>query len=264
MSVEMVNHFLETPEYGKADPTGLLVLLYLAWRHTESQGCFPSLTTMEQHLHRPKASIWKAKKKLVQQGLLVVAHRGKGLAYTFPLYVHASTDAPRANAEDVKGSDRGVGTVQTGGVTDSDWGVGTVQTGGVTSSDRYINDNNKEKDRKECMNASASTRTGSISCVDSGDSAERPSCVPSDGEAQAMARQIGVPETYLPKFFATMKSKGWGYVNRGGVQVNLNRSNFKSILGAFYGRENERSAKDTSLHTGHYELRLGKKKEESI
>ncbi|HBJ59669.1 MAG TPA: hypothetical protein DDY72_04315, partial [Verrucomicrobia bacterium] len=114
MSVEMVNHFLETPEYGKADPTGLLVLLYLAWRHTESQGCFPSLTTMEQHLHRPKASIWKAKKKLVQQGLLVVAHRGKGLAYTFPLYVHASTDAPRANAEDVKGSDRGVGTVQTG------------------------------------------------------------------------------------------------------------------------------------------------------
>ena len=367
MSVEMLSHFYETSEYKKATPVELLVFGYLAYRHTDNQGCFPSLETIAQALGRTPQQISKAKKRLEMQGLVKVSKRGKGLYYEFPLYRRLQDKKERNPGVDnmttagCQCDNHKVDNMTTAGCQCDNHKVDNVTSRGCQCDNRYISDNNNEKkNESECDNARTHTRedvlidledkdlliemfaiaekqmgiprwymhywltemTKAEWQTEDGDSVNktnwqavlnswysgesekhlaeikaeveggdkkrreseaqkprvlttqdrescdqrdgRPSCVPADDEAKGMARQIGVPETYLPKFFATMKSKGWGYVNRGGVQVNLNRSNFKSILGAFYGRENERSAKDTSLHTGHYELRLGKKKEESI
>ena len=81
----------------------------------------------------------------------------------------------------------------------------------------------------------------------------RPICVPTDDEARSMARQINVPALYLTKFFEEMKNHGWGYVNRGGEMVNLNRRNFKAILRSFYEQAQKSASKrsgkcDTVLH----------------
>ena len=352
MSVEMLSHFYETSEYKKATPVELLVFGYLAYRHTDNQGCFPSLETIAQALGRTPQQISKAKKRLEMQGLVKVSKRGKGLYYEFPLY---------RRLQDKKERNPGVDNMTTAGCQCDNHKVDNVTSRGCQCDNRYISDNNNEKkNESECDNARTHTRedvlidledkdlliemfaiaekqmgiprwymrywltemTKAEWQTEDGDSVNktnwqavlnswysgesekhlaeikaeveggdkkrreseaqkprvlttqdrescdqrdgRPSCVPADDEAKGMARQIGVPETYLPKFFATMKSKGWGYVNPSGVQVNLSRTNFKSVLGSFYRHEKEHKAKDTALHTGHYELRLGKKKEESI
>lgn len=77
----------------------------------------------------------------------------------------------------------------------------------------------------------------------------RPRTVPTDDEARSMAKQIGVPIVYLPKFFAEMQNHGWGYVNRGGEMVTLNRRNFKTILRSFYDQSRKSAVRnDTALH----------------
>lgn len=58
--------------------------------------------------------------------------------------------------------------------------------------------------------------------------------LPSQEEMILFAHQINVPDSYLPIFVENMKSQGWGYVNRGGAYVQLNRRNFKAILRSFY------------------------------
>lgn len=66
--------------------------------------------------------------------------------------------------------------------------------------------------------------------------------LPSQEEMVNYAHQINVPDTYLPTFISNMRDLGWGYVNRGGAYVQLNRRNFKSILRSFY----EQHKKDIS------------------
>ena len=62
----------------------------------------------------------------------------------------------------------------------------------------------------------------------------RPAYLPPEDLQRLYASQIGVPAEYLAEFMAEMERNGWGYVNRGGAFVQLNRQNFKYVLGAFW------------------------------
>ena len=62
----------------------------------------------------------------------------------------------------------------------------------------------------------------------------RPAYLPPEDLQRLYASQIGVPAEYLAEFMAEMEQNGWGYVNRGGAFVQLNRQNFKYVLGAFW------------------------------
>ena len=61
-----------------------------------------------------------------------------------------------------------------------------------------------------------------------------PAYLPPEDLQRLYASQIGVPAEYLAEFMAEMERNGWGYVNRGGAFVQLNRQNFKYVLGAFW------------------------------
>ncbi len=71
----------------------------------------------------------------------------------------------------------------------------------------------------------------------------RPPYLPDEDLQRCYASQIGVPLDYLPAFMAEMERNGWGYVNRGGVFVQLNRQNFKYVLGAFWRQRRRRDGK---------------------
>ena len=62
----------------------------------------------------------------------------------------------------------------------------------------------------------------------------RPAYLPPEDLQRLYASQIGVPAEYLAEFMAEMEQNGWGYVNRGGAFVQLNRQNFKYVLGTFW------------------------------
>ena len=88
----------------------------------------------------------------------------------------------------------------------------------------------------------------------------RPIHVPTDEEARAMAKQVSVPVLYLPKFFEEMKNHGWGYLNRGGLLVMLNRRNFKAVLRSFYDQAQKKAAAaptGTVLKQEGYDDKLG-------
>lgn len=71
---------------------------------------------------------------------------------------------------------------------------------------------------------------------------KRPSYVPTDDEAILYGSQINVPAEYVTKFLSIMESRGWAYINRAGNTVELNRRNFKAILGGFWNQEQEKSS----------------------
>ena len=71
----------------------------------------------------------------------------------------------------------------------------------------------------------------------------RPRYLPDDDLQRVYAAQLGVPADYLPTFMAEMEQNGWGYVNRGGVFVQLNRQNFKYVLGAFWRQRKRQGGK---------------------
>lgn len=55
-----------------------------------------------------------------------------------------------------------------------------------------------------------------------------------ESEIRESAEQIGIPKTYIPEFMRQMAEKGWGYVKRNGVFVQVTRKNHKAVLRAFY------------------------------
>ena len=63
---------------------------------------------------------------------------------------------------------------------------------------------------------------------------DRPLVVPTDEEIRHMASQVEVAAEYVPEFIAEMRTQGWGYVNRGGCFVQLNRRNCKAVVGSWY------------------------------
>lgn len=94
---------------------------------------------------------------------------------------------------------------------------------------------------------------------------ERPSCCPNDEEMHQMAAGINVPKDYISLFVETMSNHGWGYVNRQGNFVQLNRRNFKAVLRNFYdqhlkNKENDSKSKQQPIgvvhHDPNYEIRL--------
>ena len=78
--------------------------------------------------------------------------------------------------------------------------------------------------------------------------------LPTRDEMVCYARQIGVPASYLPTFVGEMRSLGWGYVNRSGAFVALNRRNFKAILRSFYN-QHERNKANGNDGTGSRQAR---------
>jgi hypothetical protein len=78
--------------------------------------------------------------------------------------------------------------------------------------------------------------------------------LPTRDEMVCYARQIGVPASYLPTFVGEMRSLGWGYVNRSGAFVALNRRNFKAILRSFFN-QHERNKANGNDGTGSRQAR---------
>ena len=63
---------------------------------------------------------------------------------------------------------------------------------------------------------------------------DRPITAPNDKELEMAATQMGIPKDYIPSFVKNIQQIGWGYINRGGSFVTLNRRNCKAILSAFW------------------------------
>lgn len=115
--------------------------------------------------------------------------------------------------------------------------------------------------------AADSKPTTSNDIVTDSDGIDLRRILPSQEEMINYAHQINVPDTYLPTFIANMKDLGWGYVNRGGAYVQLNRRNFKSILRSFYeqhkkdnGNGNPRTVNSKNLRAQNYNEGLAAKK----
>ena len=60
-----------------------------------------------------------------------------------------------------------------------------------------------------------------------------------------MAAGINVPKDYISLFVETMSNHGWGYVNRQGNFVQLNRRNFKAVLRNFYDQHLKNKENDS-------------------
>lgn len=74
--------------------------------------------------------------------------------------------------------------------------------------------------------------------------------LPTDDEMRLYARQLGVPESYLPEFLGEWEAVGWQRVNRGGALVTLNRRTFKSQLGAFWRQRQRNAGRDAGRARG--------------
>lgn len=79
---------------------------------------------------------------------------------------------------------------------------------------------------------------------------ERPATVPTNEELEMMATQMKIPKDYIPVFTENMQRLGWGYVNRGGSFVALNRRNCKAILAGFWNNhQKNQQPKNTTTET---------------
>ena len=114
--------------------------------------------------------------------------------------------------------------------------VGSFESGGPTAPSRECARTREGGDR--------ATSREAVSACDLPSAPEgRPRYLPDDDLQRVYAAQLGVPSDYLQTFMAEMEQNGWGYVNRGGVFVQLNRQNFKYVLGAFWRQRKRQGGK---------------------